>query len=52
MRPSTATIPLIAMSAQPRPLASAALLPFDDHLAKPFDLATLYATVARWTTPS
>ena len=48
--PSTATIPIIAMSAQQRLHATAALLPVDDRLAKPFDLATLYATVARWTT--
>jgi CheY-like chemotaxis protein len=50
--PSTATIPIIAMSAQQRLHATAALLPVDDRLAKPFDLATLYATVARWATPS
>ena len=48
--PSTAAIPIIAMSAQQRLHATAALLPVDDRLAKPFDLATLYATVARWTT--
>jgi CheY-like chemotaxis protein len=50
--PSTATIPIIAMSAQHRLHATAALMSVNDRLAKPFDLATLYATVARWTATS
>src|SRR2546423_14671144 len=50
--PSTANIPIIAMSAQHPLHATAARRPFNDRLAKPFDLATLYATVARWTPTS
>ena len=50
--PWAASIPIIAMSAQQRLHTTTALLPVDDRLAKPFDLATLYATVARWTTSS
>src|SRR2546427_11839542 len=41
--PSTATIPIIAMSAQHGLHATAPLLPGDDRLAKTFGLATLYA---------
>src|SRR5438067_4841463 len=46
--PVTASIPIIAMSAQHRLHATAGLM-VNDRLAKPFDLAHLYATVAHWT---
>ncbi len=46
--PATAAIPIVVMSAQVGLRAAAALLPGNDWLAKPFELAALYATVARW----
>ncbi len=46
--PATAPIPIIVISAQGRLRATGPLLPVNDHLPKPFDLAALYATVARW----
>ena len=46
--PATAAIPIVVMSGQVGLRAAAALLPGNDWLAKPFELAALYATVARW----
>ena len=46
--PLTARIPIIAMSAQDRLRATSSLMPVNDRLAKPFRLAGLYTTVARW----
>jgi CheY-like chemotaxis protein len=46
--PSTAAIPIIALSAAHRLASLAGQMPVDDRLPKPFDLATLYATVGRW----
>ena len=46
--PATADIPIIVMSAQDRLRATAALMPVNDRLPKPFDLVNLYATVAQW----
>jgi len=46
--PATAHIPIIVMSAQDRLRTTGPLLPVNDRLPKPFDLAALYATVARW----
>ncbi len=46
--PTTAAIPIVVMSAQDRPGAMSVRLLIDDRLPKPFDLAHLYATVARW----
>ena len=46
--PATAPIPIIVMSAQDRLRTTGPLLPVNDRLPKPFDLAALYATVARW----
>ena len=45
--PSTAHIPIVAMSAYLRDAAPEALA-VDDWLSKPFDLDQLYAIVARW----
>src|SRR5438093_6810631 len=50
--PVTASIPIIAMSAHNRLQATLGLMPVNDRLEKPFDLAHLYAAVARWTKPS
>lgn len=47
--PATATVPLVAMSAQDRLRAGGDALPVDDRLPKPFDLAQLDAVIARWT---
>jgi CheY-like chemotaxis protein len=44
--PTTASIPIIAMSATPRLLGA---LPVQDRLSKPFRLAPLLAKVAYWT---
>jgi len=41
-------IPIIVMSAQDRWRAAGSLLPVNDRLPKPFEIATLYAKVARW----
>ncbi len=49
--PTTASIPIIVMSAQDR-LRNASLIAFaDDRLPKPFDLDRLYSIVAQWTRP-
>lgn len=46
--PTTAAIPIVAMSAQHTLSAAGTRMLSDDRLPKPFDLHTLYATVARW----
>jgi len=46
--PVTADIPFVVMSAQDRLAATGPLMPVNDRLPKPFDLAGLYAVVARW----
>jgi len=46
--PVTADIPIVVMSAQDRLHATFSLMTVDDRLAKPFALAGLYTTVARW----
>jgi CheY-like chemotaxis protein len=46
--PSTASIPIVVMSAHERLLSSAPSVAADDRLPKPFELDDLYATVARW----
>lgn len=46
--PRTAGIPIIAMSAGERLLHAVSSMQVDDRLAKPFSLAMLYETVARW----
>jgi CheY-like chemotaxis protein len=50
--PATAHIPIIVMSAQDRLRATGPLLPVNDRLPKPFEIATLYAKVARWAEAS
>ncbi len=50
--PATAGIPIIVMSAQDRLRATGPLLPVNDRLPKPFEIAALYATVARWAQAS
>ena len=50
--PVTADIPIVVMSAQDRLRATAALMPINDRLPKPFDLERLYETVARWSQAS
>jgi len=47
--PMTADIPIVVMSAQDRLRTTGALMPVNDRLPKPFDLARLYEVVARWT---
>jgi CheY-like chemotaxis protein len=47
--PTTAHIPIIAMSAQERLNASSALMPVNDRLSKPFLLWDLYSLVAHWS---
>ncbi len=47
--PATASIPIVAMSAQDRLHASSSQMAVDDRLSKPFEIAGLYTTVARWT---
>jgi CheY-like chemotaxis protein len=49
--PATAAIPIVVISAVSAPGAPAIALPVDGHLPKPFRLAGLYATVARWARP-
>jgi CheY-like chemotaxis protein len=49
--PLTAGIPIVVMSAQDRLRATAALMPIDDRLPKPFALDRLFSTVDRWTRP-
>ena len=46
--PVTADIPIIVMSAQDRLQVTGPLMPVNDRLPKPFDLARLYEVVARW----
>ena len=46
--PTTATIPVIAMSAATNLEAVMGLSLFNDQLAKPFTLRTLFDVVARW----
>jgi len=50
--PATEHIPIIVMSAQDRLRATGPLLPVNDRLPKPFEIATLYAKVARWAEAS
>ncbi len=45
---ATAAIPIVAMSAHSRLQATTSVMPVNDRLAKPFELAQLYDTVARW----
>jgi len=47
--PVTADIPIIVMSAQDRLRATGPLMPVNDRLPKPFELARLYEVIARWT---
>jgi CheY-like chemotaxis protein len=49
--PVTAGIPIVVMSAQDRLRATAALMPIDDQLPKPFALDRLFSTVDRWISP-
>jgi CheY-like chemotaxis protein len=46
--PATAGIPIVVMSAQNRLRATAALMPIDDRLPKPFTLDRLFSTIDRW----
>ena len=46
--PATARIPIVAMSAQDRLQLASAQMVVDDRLSKPFEIAGLYTTVARW----
>jgi CheY-like chemotaxis protein len=46
--PSTARIPIIAMSAQGRLQVASAVMPVNDRLPKPFKLPDLYLVVERW----
>jgi CheY-like chemotaxis protein len=46
--PATAGIPIVVMSAQDRLRATAALMPIDDRLPKPFTLDRLFSTIDRW----
>ncbi len=46
--PRTAAVPIVMMSAVQRLCVTAADLPVDDLLPKPFDLAHLYQAVAHW----
>ncbi len=48
--PATANIPIVAMSAMERLHAAAPLMVANDRLPKPFEIAGLYKTVARWAT--
>ncbi len=50
--PATEHIPIIVMSAQDRLRATGPLMPVNDRLPKPFEIATLYAKVARWAEAS
>jgi CheY-like chemotaxis protein len=49
--PVTAGIPIVVMSAQDRLRATAARMPIDDRLPKPFALDRLFSTVDRWISP-
>jgi CheY-like chemotaxis protein len=46
--PVTAGIPIVVMSAQHRLRATAAQMPIDDRLPKPFALDLLFSTIERW----
>jgi two-component system response regulator MprA len=46
--PVTADIPIVVMSAQDHLRTTGALMPVNDRLPKPFELARLYEVVARW----
>ena len=46
--PTTALIPIVAMSAHRRLQATAGVMAANDRLPKPFNLDDLYATVERW----
>ncbi len=46
--PTTANIPIVAMSAQDRLEVTVARMPVNDQLPKPFDMARLFTTVERW----
>src|SRR5579862_347299 len=51
--PATCRIPIIVMSAQQNLEATAASMPVDGQLAKPFDLSDVYSIVEHWArTPS
>jgi CheY-like chemotaxis protein len=50
--PSTATIPIVVMSAQDRLRSYSTGMSADDRLAKPFELDDLYSMVARWVLPA
>lgn len=50
--PLTAHLPIIALSAGERLRATAALMPVNDRMAKPFELPTLYSKVDRWVQQS
>jgi CheY-like chemotaxis protein len=49
--PVTVGIPIVVMSAQDRLRATAALMPIDDRLPKPFALDRLFSTLDRWISP-
>jgi CheY-like chemotaxis protein len=48
--PTTASIPIVAMSAHNRLRATGDAMAADDRLPKPFELGDLYAAVERWAT--
>lgn len=48
--PATANIPIIVMSATENLRTTAARMPVDAKLGKPFRLHRLYTTVAQWIT--
>lgn len=50
--PTTASIPIVAMSAHGRLRAIGDSMKADDRLPKPFELGDLYAAVARWAAAS
>ncbi len=50
--PATSRIPIVAMSSLPRIKEATPRMLFDDRLPKPFTLARLLDTVARWVSPA
>lgn len=46
--PTTATIPIVLMSASHVLTRAASQIPIDDQLSKPFEIDSVYAVVARW----
>lgn len=46
--PRTAAIPIVVLSADDRAYRTASLLPVDERVCKPFDLACLSQAVGRW----